>query len=142
MPDLFPPDPTRSGTYSVLRPDGQREDIHWSHAAHAWFPADGSIFSPAEMGSRGYSGPRYIKGVPPQTLDDRQAPVWTLKEPGVLTHRDGRHAVKWNQTSRAFVAWFNLGTPDECGIGVHHSPEDAKAAAERHAAWCKEFGYE
>lgn len=142
MPDLFPPDPTRDGAYSVLRPDGRREDIHWSHAAFAWFPADGSIIDPIDMGEHGYSDPRYVETEPTPTLDDRQTPVWALKEPGTLAHRDGWHFINWRRDWASFHVSFVPLTDEEDAhdLGEFPTPELAKAAAETHAAWCKEFG--
>ena len=142
MPDLFPPDPTRGGTYSVLCPNGNREDVHWSHAAFVWFADDGSIIGPPEMGNRGYSDPRYVETEATPTLDDRQAPTWTLKEPGVLVHRDGRHFINWRRHWASFHVSFVPLTDEEDAhdLGEYPAPEAAKAAAEQHAAWCKEFG--
>lgn len=172
MADLLPKDPIKRGLYWCWHAEKCGWDHFWWNTK-SWLSVLGASATPRELGREGYSDPRYIPTPDetallsanaartaigfgalvaafsdaqptPATLDDRQAPTWTLKAPGVLVHRGGRHFVHWMPGWATVAAVFSSkeDDADPCSLGEFPTPEEAKAAAETHAAWCEEFGYE
>lgn len=141
---LWPEDRDKGGLYWVRQMGRGWVSRLWLPDTQKWLDLGVSIAPAPCAKTEMPSGPVYIPtpDEAPATLDDRRPPEWTLKEPGVLVHRGGRHTIDWRPEWHIFAVTFRSSPDPMDGYDIGDFPtlDEAKAAAEQHVAWCAEFG--